>query len=74
MLGVTAPDDKTLVIELENPTPYFLSALTHYTAYPLPRHLVEKMGSDWVKLDNIAVNGSYIPTEWVPGLRGACFA
>ena len=67
MLGVTAPDDKTVVIELENPTPYFLSALTHYTAYPLPRHLVEKMGSDWVKLDNIAVNGSYFPTEWVPG-------
>ena len=32
--GVKAIDDKTLEITLEGPTPYFLQALTHYTAYP----------------------------------------
>jgi len=39
-LGVAALDERTLRIELENPTPYFLGALTHYTAYPVPRHVV----------------------------------
>lgn len=30
-LGIKALDDKTLEITLEQPTPYFLGALTHYT-------------------------------------------
>ncbi len=66
-LGVKAIDDKTLEITLEQPTPYFIGALTHYTAYPLPKHVVEAKGADWVKLENIVTNGPYKPTEWVPG-------
>ena len=66
-LGVRAIDDKTLEITLKQPTPYFISALTHYTAFPVPKHIVEAKGSDWVKLENIATNGPYKPTEWVPG-------
>jgi oligopeptide transport system substrate-binding protein len=66
-LGVKAIDDKTLEITLNEPTPYFLSALMHYTAYPLPKHVVEAKGDDWVKIGNIVTNGSYKPTEWVPG-------
>ncbi|MCB1384320.1 MAG: peptide ABC transporter substrate-binding protein [Nitratireductor sp.] len=66
-LGIKAVDDKTLEITLERPTPYLLSALTHYTAYPLPQHALEKFGEDWVKVENIVVNGPYKPTEWVPG-------
>ncbi|WP_349363873.1 MAG: peptide ABC transporter substrate-binding protein [Roseitalea porphyridii] len=66
-LGVRALDDRTLEITLENPTPYLLSALTHYTAYPIPRHAVEANGDEWVRVENIVVNGPYKPTEWVPG-------
>ncbi|WP_267549936.1 peptide ABC transporter substrate-binding protein [Rhizobium rhizogenes] len=66
-LGVKAIDDKTLEITLENPTPYFLNALMHYTAYPLPKHVVEAKGDQWVKIGNIVTNGAYKPTEWVPG-------
>ncbi|WFU00599.1 peptide ABC transporter substrate-binding protein [Rhizobium sp. CB3171] len=66
-LGVKAIDDKTLEITLENPTPYFLNALMHYTAYPLPKHVVESKGDEWVKIGNIVTNGPYKPTEWVPG-------
>jgi oligopeptide transport system substrate-binding protein len=66
-LGAKAIDDATLEITLERPTAYFLSALTHYTAYPLPRHLLEAKGDDWVKIGNIAVNGPYKPVEWIPG-------
>lgn len=66
-LGVKAIDDKTVEITLERPTPYFIGALTHYTAYPLPKHLLEKVGDDWVKIDNIVTNGPYTPVDWVPG-------
>ncbi len=66
-LGVKAIDDKTLEITLENPTPYFLNALMHYTAYPLPKHVVEAKGDQWVKIENIVTNGPYKPVEWVPG-------
>ncbi len=66
-LGVRAIDERTLEITLENPTPYFLGALTHYTAYPLPDHVVEEHGDDWVRMENIVTNGPYVPVEWVPG-------
>ncbi len=66
-LGAKAIDDTTLEITLEQPTPYFIGALTHYTAFPLPKHVVEEKGEEWVKIGNIATNGPYKPTEWVPG-------
>lgn len=66
-LGVKAIDDKTLEITLNASTPYFLEALTHYTAYPVPKHLVETLGDDWTKVENIVGNGPYLIKEWLPG-------
>jgi oligopeptide transport system substrate-binding protein len=66
-LGVKAIDDKTLEITLETPTPYLLAALTHYTAYPVPSHVVEAHGEEWSQIGNLVANGPYIPVEWVPG-------
>lgn len=65
--GVKAIDDKTLEITLEGPTPYFLQALTHYTAYPVPKHVIDKVGSEWTKVGNIVSNGPFTIKEWVPG-------
>ncbi len=65
-LGVQALDPKTLEITLESPTPYFLEQLTHYTAFPVPKHKVEKLGDEWVKPGNIVGNGAYTVVEWVP--------
>lgn len=66
-LGVAALDDYTLEITLENPAPFLLQALTHYTAYPVPRHLVEEHGDAWADTANIVANGAYLPVEWLPG-------
>ena len=66
-LGVKALDDKTVEITLEGPTPFFLQALTHYTAYPVPKHVIDKVGDQWTQVANIVSNGPYTPTEWVPG-------
>lgn len=69
-LGAESLDDgKTLKVTLESPTPYFLQLLTHYTAYPVPKHAVEAHGKQWVKMDNIVTNGAFKPVEWVSQSR-----
>ncbi len=65
-LGVRAIDDRTLEITLSGPAPFFTGQLTHYTAYPVPRHVVEKHGKEWIKKENIVSNGAYVLDEWVP--------
>jgi oligopeptide transport system substrate-binding protein len=65
-LGVRAIDERTLEIKLANPTPYFIDQLTHYTAFPVPRHKVEELGADWIKPGNIVSNGAYTVVEWIP--------
>jgi oligopeptide transport system substrate-binding protein len=65
-LGISAPDARTVVIELENPAPYLPQLLTHYTTYPLPQHVVEKFGSEWVKPGKMVSNGAYMLQSWRP--------
>lgn len=65
-LGVTVVDPLTLRIDLEAPTPYFIDQLMHYTAYPIPKHLAEAKGDDWVKPGTIVGNGPFTVVEWVP--------
>jgi oligopeptide transport system substrate-binding protein len=45
-VGVAAPDDSTLVVTLEHPTPYFLDLLSFYTFMPVPRCHVQH-GDRW---------------------------
>lgn len=63
-LGVRAIDPKTFEITLANPAPYLPTMLMHYTSYPVPKHVVKKFGDDWIKPENIQVNGSYKLVEW----------
>lgn len=65
-LGVRAQDASTLVIELDHPAPYLPQLLTHHTAAPLPRKLVEKVGNDWTKPGTMLANGPYVLSEWRP--------
>ncbi|MFD2192329.1 peptide ABC transporter substrate-binding protein [Pistricoccus aurantiacus] len=69
-LGVESLEDgKVFQVTLNAPTPYFIQLLTHYTAYPAPKHSVEEYGDAWVKLDNIATNGAFKPTQWISQSR-----
>jgi oligopeptide transport system substrate-binding protein len=65
-LGARAIDSKTLEITLKEPAPYFLQQLTHYSAFPLPKHVVEKHGNDWVKPGNMVSNGAYVLQSYTP--------
>ncbi|MEM7024052.1 MAG: peptide ABC transporter substrate-binding protein [Pseudomonadota bacterium] len=65
-VGARAVDPQTLEVTLERPTSYFVEQLTHYTAFPVPKHKVEELGDDWVKPGNIVGNGAYTVTDWLP--------
>ncbi len=65
-LGVRAVDAKTLIIELENPAPFLPELLTHYTTFPLPKHLVTRVGSDWTRAGTMISNGPYLLAQWRP--------
>lgn len=62
--GVEAVDDDTLIIRLENPAPYLPGLLTHYTTFPVPRHVVEEVGDQWIQPQHIEVNGPYRLVQW----------
>jgi oligopeptide transport system substrate-binding protein len=65
-VGVKATDDKTLVVTLHAPTPYFLFLTTFYTLYPVPKWAIEAHGGDWVKPGKIVSNGPFKLASWVP--------
>jgi oligopeptide transport system substrate-binding protein len=64
-LGVRAKDDRTLVVELAGPCPWFLDLLPFMTFYPVRRDVVEKHGDDWTKPANFVGNGPFLLKEWV---------
>ena len=47
--GVQVPDERTLVLNLTNPAPYFPYIAGLWPMYPVKQELVEKGGDDWWK-------------------------
>ncbi|MGH6936864.1 MAG: peptide ABC transporter substrate-binding protein [Methylocella sp.] len=68
-LAVRALDETTLEIALEQPTPYFLSQLAHFTAKPLHRKSIEAFGSDFVRPAHVVTNGPFMLKEFTPNDR-----
>lgn len=67
-LGVTAVDENTLTIELENPTLYFEDILASGGCYvPVREDIINKYGDDWTwKPESYIGNGAYKMTERKP--------
>jgi oligopeptide transport system substrate-binding protein len=64
-LGVSAPDARTVRIELEHPDvelPALLSA-----AYCVPEHVISVRGKDWLRPEYLVSNGAYALDQWAPG-------
>ena len=68
-LGVSAPDDHTLVVQLSTPLPYFVQMTTHATTFPVPQAVIEEFGDAWTQPDHIVSNGAYVLSEHVPQER-----
>jgi oligopeptide transport system substrate-binding protein len=63
-VGVSAPDERTLRVELENPTPFFADLCAFVTLLPVPLHTVREHGDDWIKPGRLVSNGAYLLESW----------
>lgn len=66
-VGIRALDDRTLEIELEAPTSYFVHNLAYYVSLPNPRHVVLEHGDKWATPENIVTNGPFRLASWQRG-------
>lgn len=68
-IGVSAPDESTLVIELAFPASYFLSMTPMWTLTATPEWAIVEHGEEWIEAGNIVTSGRYVLAEWVHGVR-----
>lgn len=66
-LAVSAPDDKTFVVELSAPCTFFASLAAFATLSPVQQATIEANGDAWAtKAETYVSNGPFYVTEWVP--------
>jgi len=64
-LGVQAPDDKTVVITLKNPVPYFMGLIGLHLGSPGREDLAKKFGDGYgATAESLASCGPFILKEW----------
>ena len=67
-LQVSAPDDKTFVVKLSAPCPYYESIAAFATLSPVQQATVEANGDAWaVSAETYISNGPFYISDWVPG-------
>ncbi len=77
-LGLRAPDDRTLVVDLERPVPHWLQLCAFPATFPVPAALVERFSrldpatgrmvqdARWTRAGTLVGNGPYRLAEWRP--------
>lgn len=74
-VGAAALDDRTLRVELENPTPFFLQLLALPVYFPVHPPTIEKFGAPdergtrWTRPGNHVGNGPFKLEEWTLNRR-----
>ena len=69
-VGVSAPDDTTLIVFLSKPTPYFLSLISHSSLFPVnPKTILkfgtfDERGTKWTRQENLVGNGPFMLDKW----------
>lgn len=76
MVGFETPDDRTIVVTLERPTPYFLDLCAFPVFFPCHPETVERFVTvdalsgrldqryDWTKPPLLVSNGAYVVKSW----------
>ena len=67
LLGLRATDERTFVVELDKPTPYFLDICAFYPTFPVPGHAIEAAKErwpnswelQWLRPENLVTNGPF---------------
>jgi oligopeptide transport system substrate-binding protein len=63
-VGAAAPDPHTLVLTLEHPAPYLPQILMHQSFYPVPAHVLARLGDAWTRPGAYVSDGAYRLTAW----------
>jgi len=66
-LGVTAPDDRTVVIRLRNPAPYLLGLLAQPGTFPVHQPSLAQHGAEYARPGRLVSNGAFVLQDWVVG-------
>jgi oligopeptide transport system substrate-binding protein len=66
-LGVSAPDDATVVIQLAGPAPYLPGLLSHPSTCPIHRATLARYGAAFTRPGVMVSNGAFVLQEWLPG-------
>jgi oligopeptide transport system substrate-binding protein len=75
-VGFRAPDARTLVVSLKQPTPFLLKIIAcHYVWDAVPVKTIARFGpvgqkgSHWTRAGNLVGSGPFLLTEWIPNQR-----
>ncbi len=66
-LGVSAPDDRTVVIRLVNPAPYLLGLLAQPGTFPVHGPSLAQHGTEYARPGRLVSNGAFVLRDWVVG-------
>ncbi|MCC6920669.1 MAG: peptide ABC transporter substrate-binding protein [Alphaproteobacteria bacterium] len=65
-LGISAPDDRTVVVTLSEPSPLVPYLFSQTPLFPVPRHVLAKTGAAWTAAGTMVTNGPYRLDQWLP--------
>jgi oligopeptide transport system substrate-binding protein len=63
-VGIEATDDRTLVVHLTSPQPWFVQQVSHHSFLAVHRATVEKYGDSWTDPDHIVTDGPFKLDSW----------
>jgi oligopeptide transport system substrate-binding protein len=64
-LGITAPDDATVIVQLIGPAPYLPGLLSHPSTCPVHRPTLAARGDAFARPGVMVSNGAFVPKEWI---------
>jgi oligopeptide transport system substrate-binding protein len=64
LVGVHALDERTVQVELNQPTAFFLDLCAFQTLAVVPRRMIEKYGEDWMRARPLPTSGPYLLDYW----------
>jgi oligopeptide transport system substrate-binding protein len=68
-LGVSAPDDRTVVIRLVNPAPYLVGLVAQPPTFPVHSPSLAANGTQYARPGKLVSNGAFVLEDWVVGTQ-----
>jgi oligopeptide transport system substrate-binding protein len=64
LFGAQALDARTVRVELNHPTAFFLDLCAFQTLAVVPRQIIEQYGEDWMRARPLPTSGPYLLQQW----------